>query len=301
MTQDLMRGFLFNNMDIRGVHIRLDDSVQTLLQQHTYPAPISALLGQLFIASALLSANLKLQGRLSVQVRGDGPLEYALAECRLDQPGTLAPLLLKGLARHSDAINDTMGLHELLGNGQLVITIEPDDGQRYQGIVGLEYDTLAACLEGYFYQSEQLPTHLQLDMSDTQAAGFMVQRLPAEIKNEAKADEEWELVHALVTTLTTDELLALPADEVLKRLFHEHDLTVFAERPVGYQCDCSRERSAHAIVALGKAQVDEVLDDLGSIVIDCQFCDSQYTFDKVDCHMLFAPAMTSLSEEEILH
>ena len=95
-----MRGFLFSDMDIRGVHIRLDKSMQTLLQQHDYPPAVSSLLSQLFIASALLSANLKLQGRLSVQVRGDGPLEYAMAECRLEQPGTLEPLSLKGLARH---------------------------------------------------------------------------------------------------------------------------------------------------------------------------------------------------------
>lgn len=296
-----MRGFLFNNMDIRGVHIRLDESVQTLLQQHAYPPAVATLLAQLFIASALLSANLKLQGRLSVQVRGDGPLEYAMAECRLDQPGTLQPLLLKGLARHAEVIDDNLGLHQLLGKGQLVITIEPDDGQRYQGIVGLEHDTLAACLEGYFYQSEQLPTHLQLAMSASEAAGFMVQRLPADINDEARADEDWELVHALVTTLTATELLDLPAEQVLHRLFHEHDLTVFAERPVSYQCDCSRERSAHAIVALGQLKVDDILEDLGSIVIDCQFCNSQYAFDKVDCHLLFAPGTGNPAERETLH
>lgn len=296
-----MRGFLFNNMDIRGVHIRLHESVQTLLLQHAYPAAVSALLSQLFIASALLSANLKLQGRLSVQVRGDGPLEYAMAECRLDQPGTLQPLSLKGLARHGEVVDDNLGWHELLGKGQLVITIEPDDGQRYQGIVGLEHDTLAACLEGYFYQSEQLPTHLQLTMSGSQAAGFMVQRLPADVNDEAQADEDWELVHALVTTLSAEELLALPAEQVLHRLFHEHDLTVFAERPVTYQCDCSRERSAHAIVALGQAEVDDMLDDQGSIVIDCQFCNTQYAFDKVDCHLLFAPGATEPAEQKTLH
>ena len=296
-----MRGFLFNSMDIRGVHIRLDESVQTLLQQHAYPAPVSALLSQLFIASALLSANLKLQGRLSVQVRGDGPLEYAMAECRMSQPGTLQPLSLKGLARHGEVVDDNLGLHELLGKGQLVITIEPDDGQRYQGIVGLEYDTLAACLEGYFYQSEQLPTHLQLSMGESQAAGFMVQRLPAGGNDEAQADGDWELVHALVTTLSAEELLALPAEQVLHRLFHEHDLTVFAERPVTYQCDCSRERSAHAIVALGQTKVGQMLGDLGSIVIDCQFCNTQYAFDKVDCHLLFSPDSSKTAEQETLH
>ncbi|MCP4788632.1 MAG: Hsp33 family molecular chaperone HslO [Gammaproteobacteria bacterium] len=301
MAQDLMRGFLFSDMDIRGVHIRLDKSMQTLLQQHDYPPAVSSLLSQLFIASALLSANLKLQGRLSVQVRGDGPLEYAMAECRLEQPGTLEPLSLKGLARHAPDVSDDLDLHALLGKGQLVITIEPDEGQRYQGIVGLDRETLAECLEGYFYQSEQLPTHLQLAMGGNQAAGFMVQRLPTRVSDEEQADEDWELIHALVTTLTPAELLALPAEQVLHRLFHEHDLQVFAERPVRYQCDCSRERSAHAIVALGQAEVEEVLQELERVVIDCQFCNSQYAFDKVDCHMLFSPGSASKGEQEILH
>lgn len=301
MAQDLMRGFMFNDMDIRGVHISLNESVKTLLQQHNYPAAVSSVLSQLFIASALLSANLKLQGRLSVQVRGDGPLEYAMAECRVEQPGTLEPLSLKGLARHAEQVDDNLDLHALIGKGQLVITIEPDEGQRYQGIVGLDRETLAECLEGYFYQSEQLPTHLQLEMNGEQAAGFMVQRLPTGVSDEAQADEDWELVHALVATLTSEELLGLPAEEVLHRLFHEHDVQVFAQRPVRYQCDCSRERSAQAIIALGQAEVDDVLEELDRLVIDCQFCNTQYAFDKVDCHMLFSPNSSASGSQGTLH
>lgn len=296
-----MRGFMFNDMDIRGVHISLNESVQALLKKHDYPVAVSSILSQLFIASALLSANLKLQGRLSVQVRGDGPLEYAMAECRVEQPGTLEPLSLKGLARHAEQVDDNLDLHALVGKGQLVITIEPDEGQRYQGIVALDRETLAECLEGYFYQSEQLPTHLQLEMGDEQAAGFMVQRLPAGVSDEAQADEDWELVHALVATLTSQELLELPAEQVLHRLFHEYDVQAFAQRPVRYQCDCSRERSAHAIVALGQAEVDDVLEELDRLIIDCQFCNTQYTFDKVDCHMLFNPNSSTSSGQGTLH
>lgn len=298
MAQDVMRGFLFNDMDIRGVHIRLDNSVEALLQQYDYPPAVADLLAQMFIASALLSANLKLQGRLSVQVRGDGPLEYAMAECRVEKPGTLEPLYLKGLARHAETVADGLGLHELLGKGQLVITIEPDQGQRYQGIVGLEHETLAGCLEGYFYQSEQLPTQLHLDVAEKKSAGFMVQRLPAEERNEAQSDADWELVDALVDTLTTRELLELPAEQVLHRLFHEHDLQLFAERPVEYRCDCSRERSARAIVSLGKQELESILEEQDLLVIDCQFCHATYEFDRVDCHHLLATSGTTNEPEK---
>ena len=285
-TSDSMQGFMFDDMDIRGVHLRLDQGVDALMKQHDYPAPIASLLTEMFIVSCLLSANLKLRGRLSVQIRGEGPITMMMAECRQSSDDPEQPFRVKGLAQFNDNIAANATFKELAEQGRLIITIEPEKGQRYQGIVSMDEPCLAGCIESYFYQSEQLPTHIQLVSNHLGAAGFMLQRLPHTITNEVQADLDWELIHALAATLSEGELSQLPADNLLHRLFHEQQVKVFTPRPVLNQCDCSRERCGVAIEGLGKQAVDDILDEQEAIVIDCHFCNSHYSFDRVDCHML---------------
>jgi len=289
MTKDLMQGFMFTDMDIRGVHLRLDQGVDTLLQQQNYPAPIANLLTEMFIVSCLLSANLKLRGRLSVQIRGTGPIKMMMAECRQTSDDAGQPFRVKGLAQFDESVGATASFVDLAAQGRLIITIEPEQGQRYQGIVTMDKTSLAACIESYFYQSEQLPTHIQLASSAHGIAGFMLQRLPNTITDETQADLDWELVHALAATLTAEELSQLPAEQVLHRLYHEQQVNVFNPRPVEHQCDCSRERCGMAIMGLGKSEVEVILQEQDAIVIDCHFCNSHYSFDKVDCHLLLEP------------
>jgi molecular chaperone Hsp33 len=286
MNNDKMQGFMFTDMDIRGVHLRLDQGVKALLDQQDYPAPVARLLTEMLIVACLLSANLKLRGHLSVQIRGAGRLKWVMAECRQLSDDADQPFRVKGMAQVDGAIDAHASLADMVADGRLIITIEPDQGQRYQGIVMADQATLAECVESYFYQSEQLPTHIQLVSTDAGAAGFMLQRLPQTLANESQADLDWELVHALASSLTRDELAQLPADQVLYRLFHEQQVSVFTPRPVLQQCDCSRERCGAAIVGLGKTAVAEILAEQKAIIIDCHFCNSHYAFDEVDCHVL---------------
>jgi len=292
---------MFANMDIRGVHLRLDQGVKTLLDQHDYPAPVASLLTEMLIVACLLSANLKLQGRLSVQIRGAGPLQWVMAECRQLSDDPEQPFRVKGMAKCDDQIDPQMSLADMVADGRLIITIEPDKGQRYQGIVMVDKNTLAECVESYFYQSEQLPTHIQLVSSDQGASGFMLQRLPQAMADEHQSDLDWELVHALAATLTHDELIQLPAEQVLHRLFHEQQVTVFEPRPVLQECDCSRERCGAAIIGLGKDSVDEILAEQDAIVIDCHFCNNHYSFDSVDCHMLLEHDVIAAKNSPALH
>lgn len=301
MTKDLMQGFMFTDMDIRGVHLRLDQGVDALLQQHDYPAPIANLLTEMFIVACLLSANLKLRGRLSVQIRGQGPIKMMMAECRQTSDDPQQPFRVKGLAQFDEAIGVTASFVDLAAQGRLIITIEPEQGQRYQGIVTMDEASLAGCIESYFYQSEQLPTHIQLVSSDKGIAGFMLQRLPNTITDETQADLDWELVHALAATLTAKELSQLPAEQVLHRLFHEQQVKVFNPRSVEHQCDCSRERCGMAIVGLGKSSVEEILQEQEAIIIDCHFCNSHYSFDKVDCYLLLEPSPIAEDTNPAIH
>jgi molecular chaperone Hsp33 len=301
MTNDLMQGFMFDDMEIRGVHLRLDQGVKALLEQKDYPAPVANLLAEMLIVACLLSANLKLQGRLSVQVRGQGPLKWVMAECRQFSDDPQQPFRVKGMAQVDADIPLNASLEDMVGDSRLVITIEPDQGQRYQGIVMVDQATLAECIESYFYQSEQLPTHIQLVSKGEGVAGFMLQRLPQVEAQEEQADKDWELVHVLAASLSEAELSQLPADQVLHRLFHEHNVKVFSPRKVLQECDCSRKRCGAAITSLGKAAVDEILAEQEAIIIDCQFCNAHYAFDKVDCHVLLEPAAVSDQATDSLH
>jgi molecular chaperone Hsp33 len=305
MTNDTMQGFMFADMDIRGVHLRLDQGVKTLLNQHQYPAPVASLLTEMLIVACLLSANLKLRGRLSVQIRGAGPLKWVMAECRQLSDDSEQPFKVKGMAQFDDAITPQASLADMVADGRLIITVEPDKGQRYQGVVLLDQATLAECIESYFYQSEQLPTHIQLVSAEEgtgeSAAGFMLQRLPQTVSDENQADLDWELVHALASTLTENELAQLPVDQVLHRLFHEQQVKVFTPKPVVQQCDCSRERCGAAIVGLGKMAVDEILEEQKAIIIDCHFCNSHYSFDQVDCHVLLEQDVMAAEANPAVH
>ena len=301
MTNDEMQGFMFTDMDIRGVHLRLDQGVKALLDEQDYPAPVARLLTEMLIVACLLSANLKLRGHLSVQIRGSGPIKWVMAECRQLSNDPEQPFRVKGMAQVDGVVGADASFIELVADGRLIITIEPDQGQRYQGIVMADQGTLAECIESYFYQSEQLPTHIQLVSTEAGAAGLMLQRLPQTTVQEAQADSDWELVHALAASLTQHELAQLPAEQVLYRLFHEHQVQVFAPRPVLQQCDCSRERCGAAIVGLGANTVNEILAEQKAIIIDCHFCNSQYAFDKVDCHLLLEQDVLSAQVESALH
>ena len=156
MTNDEMQGFMFTDMDIRGVHLRLDQGVKDLLDGQDYPAPVARLLTEMLIVACLLSANIKLRGHLSVQIRGAGPIKWVMAECRQLSNDPEQPFRVKGMAQVDGVVGADASFIELVADGRLIITIEPDQGQRYQGIVMADQGTLAECIESYFYQSEQL-------------------------------------------------------------------------------------------------------------------------------------------------
>lgn len=135
------------------------------------------MLAELLVATSLLTATLKFAGDITVQLQGDGPLQLAVINGNNQQQ-------LRGVARVQGEIADDADLKTMVGNGYLVITISPEEGERYQGVVGLEGDTLAACTEDYFQRSEQLPTRLIIRTGDHEgqpmAGGMLLQVMPAQ-------------------------------------------------------------------------------------------------------------------------
>lgn len=284
MTHDTTQRFLFENLDVRGEIVSLENSYHEILARHPYPEPVAKLLGELLAASALLCSTLKFDGTLVLQIRAsEGPLPLLMVECNSNRE-------IRGIARYeAEQINDSMTLKDLMPNGILTLTVDPTQGKRYQGIVALEGDSLATSLSSYFASSEQLPTHFWLCADGKHAKGLLLQALPAEKQlDEDERAATWQHVTVLANSLTSQEFLSVDNPTILHRLYHEEDIRLFEEQPIHFHCSCSRERSANALSSLGKEDVLALIEEQnGQITIDCQFCNKQYVFDIADVTLLF--------------
>jgi molecular chaperone Hsp33 len=175
----------------------------------------------------------------------------------------------------------------------MVITLTPDDGERYQGIVSLDHVNLAACLEEYFNQSEQLPTQIQLFANGKQAAGMLLQVLPTK----SEQNDDFEHISTLTSTIKAEELFTLDAEEVLHRLYHQEEVRLFDPVDVTFKCSCSHERSGAAIKTLPQAEVEAILAEEGKIDMDCEYCTAKYSFDAIDIAALYSGSHSSQSEQ----
>lgn len=291
-NQDSLTRFMLPIAGVRGVRVHLDATWQQIrertvdaLSDPLRPA-ITELLGQAAAASALFTGHAKIDGRLSVQLRGEGTLRTLFAECTA--AGTL-----RGIAQvdedvaQADAADELQppdSLRILGANAILAITIETPaierpgaedrEPTRYQGIVALEGDRLADAFEGYFRQSEQLPTRLLLAVDSERAAGLMLQKLPGDVGDE----DGWNRAVALFETLSQHELLDWPTQTLLERLFHEDDAQVLDVRPLAFACSCTRERVASMLHSLGEEEAHAAAAE-GVAQIRCEFCGQQYYFD----------------------
>lgn len=278
---DLRQRFYFENGPVRGECVRLDAALTEVFDRHDYPEPVRLLLGQMLVAAVLLTATLKLRGRLSLQARGDGALGSVMAECSHEHD-------IRGIARLHENVTlprGNPGPAALLGRGMLVITLEPEDGPRYQGIVPLEGETLAACLEAYFARSEQIPTRLWLAADRDRAGGLLLQVLPGSDHDEDA--DLWPRAAHLGDTVTPEELLELPPQELLYRLYHEEEVRLPEAEAVRFACSCSRERTAEALVSIGRAEAEDIAAEQGEIRLHCEFCHTEYVFTPGDVRELF--------------
>ncbi|HEY0634337.1 MAG TPA: Hsp33 family molecular chaperone HslO [Gammaproteobacteria bacterium] len=287
MSADTLHRFLFPVANVRGELVHLDESWRTVLERHDYPETVRHLLGQMLVASTLLTATIKISGSIIMQVQGDGPITLMVVECRPKHTdeGTEwgSSYELRGMALWSGEV-PAGDLAASFGTGRLVITIDPGAGmERYQGIVELTGTTLAEAIDDYLERSEQLPTRMWLAADGQQAAGLLLQRLPG---SEIDA-EHWNRLTTLSATITDRELLELEGREVLHRLFHEEDLQLFPEEPVRFHCSCSRERVAEMLRGMGLDEILDIVQTEGAVDVNCEFCNMHYRFDAVDAQQLF--------------
>ena len=278
-ANDQLQRFVFEGAGVRGAVVHLDASWQAVLERHPYPGAVQRPLGQVLAAAVLLSSTIKFEGALILQVQAEGPLRTLVAQAT-DQR------TLRGLAHWDGDVPAAAGLAETFGAGRLVLTASAPGGERYQGVVALEGASLAAALEAYFAQSEQLPTRLWLAADDRRATGLLLQRLPGAHDD----DDTWPRVAMLADTLHDAELLRLDTEPLLYRLFHEERVRLFEAEPVAFRCGCSRRRIDDLLRSLGRDEVESMLAEQGAIEVTCEFCNRVYRVDPVDGAALFHDA-----------
>lgn len=284
MTQstDLLHRFVFENYEVRGEVVQLSQTTTDMFSGHHYPVAIKQLLSELMVATSLLTATIKFEGSITVQLQGDGPVRFAVINGdHLQQ--------LRGVARYDDVIPENAGLHELMGKGHMMITIIPNEGERYQGIVELDGSNLSECLESYFKRSEQLATRIWIrtDLNDNtpKAAGVLLQALPhGDLEQQAL---DFEHLTTLTDTLKDEELFQLSAEEILYRLFHQDDVRLFDGQQVSFQCNCSRDRCLAALLQIGKDDALSLLEERGDVKMECDYCGTEYQFNAEEVTALF--------------
>jgi molecular chaperone Hsp33 len=288
---DRVRRFIFENRPVRGHWVALEKAWREVRAHTRYPQPVERLLGEAVAASVLLAATLKFRGTLTFQLQGNGAVSFLVAQCTHD-------FRLRAVARcEEEAVLALTGkkpraaFRELVGSdGRVTVTVESDErSMRYQGIVPLAGDSLAASLETYFASSEQLPTRVSLAADETHAAGILVQRLPGSevLSEEPPGGAAWEDAERGIAAVHSGELLTARVEEVLGTHFPRHDLRLFRGAPVLFECRCSAGRVASVLRALGPVEIRDVLREQGAVTVTCEFCQRPYRFDSIDIEALF--------------
>ncbi len=277
MQTDYVQPFLFEDLDIRGRLVCLSGAWSKMVEGRAYPPEVAELLGQTTALSVLLGANQKGSGRVTLQVRGNGPVSLLVADCTSD-------LRIRGMAQFGKTAAG--GVRELLGDGRFALTL--DDGrseQLYQSIVPIQGDTLSETFAHYLAQSEQVEAFLLL-VADTGAAfGLLLEKLPRADERDA---DGWNRMTKFAATLTLPETLDTQPYDLLTRLFPEELLRVYKLDHVEYHCPYDVEKVKDMLKGLGRAEVESILAEKGEVLIRNEMCNHEYRFDAAAVALMFA-------------
>jgi len=277
-SPDVLNRYLFDDLHARGELVQLSKSYQQNIDKHNYPQGVRILLGELMAATCLLTATIKFEGDITVQLQGDGPVAYMSMNGNNKQA-------MRGIARLSEN-TELMGLKALIGKGNMIITIRPKNAEAYQGIVALEKETLAECLAHYFDVSEQIPTKIWLFSDDEkqQVAGSLIQLLPGSDEanggDKEKQQSDFDHLCQLTHTIKTEEIFSLDAQTLLYRLYHQEQVRLFDPQPVSFVCGCSSEKCLSAIAQIEPSEIKSIIEEQGNVSMTCEYCLTTYAFDE---------------------
>jgi molecular chaperone Hsp33 len=280
MPDSYVQRFLFEDLDIRGAVVRLDSAWQGMQADRAYPAIVTRLLGEMMATAAIIGGNLKQPGRLTFQLSGHGLLKALILDCTQG-------LKMRGMARFEPGIAEAP-LQELVGDGRLLLTLDNPDAQLpFQSFVPLVGNSIAEVFEHYLAQSEQQPARFFLAADGNTAAGLFLQKLPTA---DARDADGWTRIAHLASTVKQEELLTLPPETLLTRLFAEEDKRLFEAREVVYHCPEDWDKVRGMLLQLGRGEVEAILSEHGEVVIRDDICNRDYRFSVEDIQKLFDDA-----------
>lgn len=275
---DSIQNFLFEHASIKGAIAHLDETYQAIMQQRPYPPIIKQLLGEALISCLLMTGNIKFEGELSLQFQGDSRLPLLLVQCDNH-------FNLRAFAKYEDNL-DSKAYAEAFLTGKMVLTINQyNKTETYQSMVPLSSTSMSENLMHYFAQSEQIATQVWLAVSEEGAAGMLLQLMPGQ--DSMHREQFWEYAVHLGQTVTEHELLTLDNDILLHRLYHESELRLFDSRSARFRCRCSVEKMKQVLTVLGEEEIKQLLAEKGSVDVNCDFCNTHYSFDAIDITLLF--------------
>lgn len=285
---DLVRRFLFEHLDIRGIVVRLGPAWRALCEGRGYAPASTRLLGEMTAVTAILGSQLKTDGRLTFQLKGSGPVRRLIIDC---EAGGEA-LRIRGMASVDGDLPPDLAASELFGQGQLAMSLDlPELRQPFQSIVPLEGHSVADIFEHYLEQSEQQASRLFLAACVDSAAGLFLQKLPAA---ESRDADGWNRVTRLAATVREEELAGLDPLDLLSRLFAEEEVRVFEPRAIVYHCPQDWDKVRAMLRAVGQTEIEAALAENGEVVVHDEICNHTYRFD--------APAVAALfSDDSRLH
>jgi molecular chaperone Hsp33 len=308
---DTVLPFQLDRADVRGRVGRLDSVLETILGQHDYPPPVAALVAEAALITALVGQTIKLRWRLSLQIRGDGPVRL-IATDYFGPPEEGQPARMRAYAGYDAeavAVADGAAPFALLGQGVFGILIDQGPGTApYQGITPIAGGSLADCAETYFAQSEQLPTRFALAIGEAvepggeahwRAGGVLLQHMPKaspEARDGAAGPggllaaedplaggdaEDWRRAVMLLETVEATELVGphVGTEQLLLRLFSEEGPRVYTAQPVRFGCTCAPEKVVRTLAAYSAEEIASLTTADGKVTADCQFCGAHYEFD----------------------
>ncbi|MCL4112268.1 UNVERIFIED_CONTAM: hypothetical protein GTU68_022762 [Idotea baltica] len=284
---DILHRFQLENLHVRGEWVSLSQSWKEIQSTTDYPPAIQQVLGEAIVAISLLADSLKFDGSLVLQIIGAQPVSMLVVQATSDGS-------IRGMANWEGEISPKASFKDLFQAMNDQNEPSSTKGERYQSLVSLEGDSLSDCFAQYFAQSEQLNTRLWLSVNDKVAAGLMLQSLPSDTSQ----SDGWNHASILADTIKDEELLELPAEQLLHRLYHEEDLRLYDAKPIRFNCTCSQDKIEHAVASMGETEANSIIEEQGNINVDCDFCNTSYLLDSVDVARIFSQADVSISNND---
>jgi len=296
LQADQVQPFLIESSGIRGRLLRLEGVCDRILSRHAYPEPVARLLAEMLALCGGLASLIKYDGIFTLQASGDGPLRMMVVD--VTSEGEMRGYAGFDQARLDATIADSGGqltVPQLFGKGYLAFTVDQGSySERYQGIVALNGNTLADCMQHYFMQSEQLQSGIVLAAgrrgTHWVSAALVLQRLPEEAVHAIEDEDDWRRAMVLQASCSEDELLddSLKFHDLLYRLFHEEGVRVFEPRSLTDGCRCSRAKLENVLKTMPRAEIEEMKADGGAVEVTCEFCTTLYRFDDHDLDRIYA-------------